>query len=176
MKENRKLKICFMGGNQAGLIGALTILSKEHQILSAVSFSDDVSSLFERLGTPVYESVEDEGFTRDLKDADVLFSVHGREIVSDDLLKFPRFGGVNVHPYLYKYKGADPVGTALKNGDFKASVGAHVMESAVDEGEVLVEDFTDVSGSSSVTDIYNRLYPYYCSVILKVLEMYDGKK
>ena len=88
-----------------------------------------------------------------------------------DLLRLPKHGAINVHPYLYKYKGANPVKQALRDKNFKASVGAHIMEDKVDEGKVLIEEFIDVSVVNSVEEIYNRLYPSYCSVIFKILNI-----
>lgn len=174
-KGGKSLKICFMGGHQAGLIGALTVLAKGNDIIAAVSYSDDLKAVLEYFDIAVYETIRDKNFVKNLSDADLLLSVHGREIVRPDLLKLPRFGAVNLHPYLYKYKGADPVGRAFRDGEFKASVGAHIMREQVDEGSVLVEDFVDVSGTGSVVEIYNKLYSHYSVVISKALNIVSDK-
>ncbi|MCK5656003.1 MAG: hypothetical protein KAI03_06925 [Candidatus Aureabacteria bacterium] len=170
MGIEKKLKICFMGGRQAGLVGALTVLSKGYEILSAVSYSEELTDVLESFGIPVYKSVKDENFIKFLNESDLLLSVHGREIVKQNLLDLPNLGAINVHPYLYKYKGTNPVGRAFADKEFKASVGAHFMTQKVDEGEVLFEEFLDVAGSSSVEEIYNKMYPYYSLIILKVLD------
>jgi len=172
-KDN--LKICFMGGRQAGVIGALTTLAKGADIIAAVSYSDDLKAVLDAFEIGVYKTISGKEFVKHLSNADLLLSVHGREIVKPDLLKLPKFGGVNVHPYLYKYKGADPVGRAFRDGEFKASVGAHIMQEQVDEGSLLVEDFVDVSGAGSVLEIYNKLYPYYSVVVTKALDMLSRK-
>jgi len=49
------------------------------------------------------------------------------------------------------------------------------MQEQVDEGPVLVEDFVDVSGTGSVLEIYNRLYPHYAAVISKALDIVSDK-
>lgn len=164
-----------MGGKQAGIIGALTALSEGNQILSAVSYSDDLTGILKTLDIPLYKSVKDKDFIKRLRRADLLLSVHGREIVKDDLLKLPKLGGINLHPYLYKYKGVNPVGKAFKDKEFKASVGGHIMRDKIDQGEVLVEEFVDVSGSNSIDEIYNKLYPYYSIIVLKALNMLCNK-
>lgn len=169
MNPGDNLNICFMGSNQAGMIGALTILSKGARMLSAVSYTDDLTDLLKFFRIPVYRSINEKGFAEKLKMSDLLVSVHGKEIVGAGLLKLPRFGAVNLHPYLYKYKGADPVGRALKDGEFRASVGAHLMEEKVDEGYVVAEEFIDVSGAKSAEEVYNRLYPCYSRIMLKAL-------
>ncbi|MCK5451206.1 MAG: hypothetical protein KAI70_05530 [Candidatus Omnitrophica bacterium] len=170
-----RLKICFMGANQAGLIGALTILADGNEIVAAVSYSKELEEILKFSKIPVFDSINNDNFLNVLKICDLLVCVHGREIVKDELLKLPRLGAINVHPYLYKYKGKDPVGRALKDKNFKASVGIHSMGNKVDEGKVITELFTDISGSENVDEAYNKLYPYYCKSILEALnEGYKG--
>lgn len=174
--KKKELQICFMGGRQAGVIGVLTALAKDNNIVAAVSYSDDLKAVLDSFDIAVYETIRDKDFIRSLSNADLLLSIHGREIVKSDMLKLPRFGAVNVHPYLYKYRGADPVGRAFRDGEFKASVGAHIMQERVDEGSVLVEDFVDVSGAGSVPEIYNKLYPHYAAVVSKALDIISNKQ
>ncbi len=173
MNNKNRLEICFMGAKQAGIIGALTILAKG-KILSAVTYSEDLANILSALKIPLFKSVKDKYFVDKLSSSDLLICVHGREIVKPNLLKLPKFGAINIHPYFRNYKGANPVERAFKDKDFGASVCAHIMEKDIDQGKVLVEEFIDVSGANSVDEIYNKLYPYYCIVILKLLELiYD---
>lgn len=164
-----------MGARQSGIVGALTILSKSNKIISAVSYSDDLTNILNNLKVPLYKTIKEKGFIEKLKKSDLLLSVHGREIANTDLLRLPKFGAVNIHPYLYRYKGTNPVERALKDRNFHASVGAHIMGEVVDKGKVLVEEFVDLDIANSVDEIYNRLYPYYCIVILKVLKIISKK-
>jgi len=159
-----------MGGENAGMIGALVTLSLGCTISAAVSYSDRLASIFKSIGIDIYGSIYDDGFVEKLKQADLLLSIHGREVVPAKLLGYPTKGGVNIHPYLYAYRGGDPVARALKDGNFKASVGAHVMEEKIDQGIVIDEEFLDVTEAKSVEEIYNRLYPVYCEVITRVLK------
>ena len=92
------------------------------------------------------------------------------------MLNIPILGAINVHPYLYKYKGGNPVGKALSESNFKASVGVHKMTEMLDEGEVIVEQFLDTTGSKSVEEIYNKLYPCYVNALLKALEIVGESK
>lgn len=176
MSNNRRLKICFAGGKKAGIVGAIAAISSGHRIVCAVSYSEDLSAILKFFNIPLCKSVNHKKFIDALKKADVLLSVHGREIIKESLIKMPLKGAVNLHPYLYRYKGANPVGRAFKEGNFKASVGAHIMTNIVDEGRVLVEKFMNVGGSKNVDDIYNRIYPLYADVALKVLEMMANEK
>ena len=167
----KKLKVCFMGGRQAGVIGILTLLAEGGDVVAAVGYTDEVKVVLKSFNIAICETIRDESFISSLSRADLLLSVHGREIVKADILKLPRLGAVNVHPYLYKYKGAHPVERAFEDREFNASVGAHIMQERVDEGPVLVEKFVDVTGARSVLEIYNRLYPYYAVVVSKALNI-----
>ena len=171
MHTRQNLKICFMGGRQAGIIGLLSLLARGDSILSAVSYSSDLTDILTVLGIPAYNSIYDAGFVKTLRASDLLLSVHARELIKKDLLQLPKLGAINIHPYLYKYKGAHPVERALKDRNYNASVGAHIIEEKVDCGAVIVEYFVDVAGATSVDEIYNRLYPCYSKVILKALDI-----
>jgi methionyl-tRNA formyltransferase len=174
-KKNSNLKLCMMGAKQAGIVSFLSVLSKGHKVLAAVSYSKEFASILECFNIPIYSSIKDKGFLAVLKKVDVLLSVHGREIVPLSLLNSIPWA-INIHPYLYKYKGANPVERALKEKNFRASVGAHLMEEEVDRGEVLIEEFVEIEEASSCEEIYNQLYPYYCIVTLKVLEITEKSK
>lgn len=168
MHRGKELKVCFMGGNQAGLIGLLTVLVSGCKVESVVGYSPEIFSMFKKRDIPFYDTIKAPGFRDALSKSDILLSVHGREIVGNDLLSLTRLGGINCHPYLSKYKGVNPVGKALENGDFEASVGIHIMNEKIDSGKVLREEFLDISGANSIEEAYNRLYPCYASVILQV--------
>jgi methionyl-tRNA formyltransferase len=45
------------------------------------------------------------------------------------------------------------------------------MTEQVDAGEVLVEEFVDVAGLTTVEHVYNRLYPVYALAIVKALRL-----
>jgi methionyl-tRNA formyltransferase len=173
-KDN--LRIVFMGGNQAGMIAALSALACGSSILAAVAYTGEVGKFLRLFGIPLYKSVKSHGFKEALIESDLLLCVHGREIVASELLSLPRLAAVNVHPYLYKYKGASPVLRALQEKEFRGSVGAHLMTEKVDGGKVLFEEFIDVGSADSVEEIYNRLYPAYGRVVSRIIQLYQKKK
>jgi len=160
------MRICFMGGKQAGCIGLLTLKALGHEV--AVIESDDmVNDLVDHL--EIYRSPLAMDFFKDL-----LVSVHGRKIISNEVLARFKYGGINVHPCLWKYPGADPIGQLLRDSDCwgKVSVGVHVMTDEVDKGEVLVEQFAELPRQFNLTrnEVYNFLYPLYAKVLIEALE------
>lgn len=159
----------FLGGRQAGCIGLLALLAAGWRVAAAVAYDDDVRGLATALGVPVAGSVAAPEIAAALAAASLLVSVHGRQIVRDEILSALPLGGINVHPCLYAYKGARPVERLLADRSPRASVGVHRMTDRVDEGEVLVERFVDVSGITSVDGVYNALYPTYASALVEAL-------
>lgn len=165
------MKIALMAGKQAGVVGLLTIRACWHDISAIVSYSEDVTRIAEFFKIPVYNSIHHPSFISVLKKSTLLLSVHGREIVPKDLLKLP---AVNVHPYLYTYKGIRPIKQALKDKNYNASVGMHYMTEETDKGQVIIEHRQEVSGSTE-KEIYNELYPLYALTILEGLKILENE-
>ena len=164
-----------MGGKQAGCVGLLTLYAGGFNPIAVVAYDENVKQLAGTLSLPTFSSIRDSGFKELLSTSDILVSVHGREIVPDELLAIPRLGGINVHPCLFGYKGTNPVERFLKDGLLEASVGVHCMTATVDEGPVLVEEFVGVEGKETAEEVYNALYPYYSTALLKALAIMRGR-
>jgi UDP-2,4-diacetamido-2,4,6-trideoxy-beta-L-altropyranose hydrolase len=172
--ENPGLRVIFLGGKQAGCIGLLTLRARGCAITGVVAYDDTVQELATMLGIPTFSSIERPEVKDLLSRGDLLVSMHGREVVPRKLFQLPRLGGINVHPCLYRYKGANPVGRLLRDGCPLASVGVHRMTEDIDEGEVLTEEFVDVAGKQSPEEVYNVLYPYYSLALLRALQVLEN--
>jgi methionyl-tRNA formyltransferase len=60
--------------------------------------------------------------------------------IPDEALDVPRHGIVNMHPSLLpRYRGPNPVGWALRNGDDEIGMTLHRMTSGYDEGPILAQ-------------------------------------
>lgn len=166
------MKIVFMGGRQAGLIGLLTLLSAGHEVIALVPYDSIVSAVADKLQLRYYNSIYHSDIqTIFLPQGDLLVSVHGREVVEERLLEKPYFGGINVHPCLSQYKGSSPIKRLLEDGGKEASVGVHRMVQEVDGGEVLVEAFIDIGQAKTEEEVYNLLYPLYSLVLFEALSL-----
>jgi len=168
--KNPDLRVCFLGSKQAGCIGLLTLAAAGCTIEAVVAYDSFVLNLAGLLHIRDFASIKQGEMEELLAHSDLLVSVHGREIVPKELFRLPRLGSINVHPCLYRYKGANPIARLLQDGCTQASVGVHRMTENIDEGEVLVEEFVDVEGSRSAEEVYNVLYPFYAIVLLKAID------
>ena len=152
-----------MAGGNAGIMAFLTV--KPDIVVSYTRKLTDVADYF---GVPVADSIYR---LPKLDGNDTLLSVHGKEIVPR--IMFNKVGrALNVHPYLYCYKGKEPINRALLDRNFDASIGVHKMTEKLDMGEVLYEKCIKLRECDSVIEIYNQLYPHYPEVIMEGLRRY----
>lgn len=103
-----------------------------------------------------------------ISSVDVILSVHWRKLIPRRA--FDSVPCYNVHPYLYCYPGADPIGRAIKEGNSNASVGIHKVTEIIDKGELVIEDFMMVK-LTDYEDIYRQLYPLYLTTIYKWMDI-----
>jgi methionyl-tRNA formyltransferase len=163
-----------MGGQQAGCIGLLSLLAVDCDVISVVAYDNKVKMLAEEFKIPTFSSIYEEQFLDSVKEADLLFSVHGKQIVPKTILNIPFLRCVNVHPCLYKYKGANPIQRMLDDNNSKASVGIHYMVENIDAGELIIEEFINITGKT-VIEVYNELYPYYSKTIIKAIKILESR-
>lgn len=173
------MKIIFYGGKQAGLIGLLSIKAAGHKIACVVPADETVEMAAKKLKLRVFKpkdinSKKSIDFLRKFN-CDLLVCCHGRKILEKSLLELPKKGCINVHPCLFKYKGAGPIGRLLADGGKKASVGIHFMTEKIDCGKTLVEKFISIGDEKNVLEVYNILYPLYAIAIIEAIEKLEKK-
>lgn len=154
----------------------LGVIAAGHEILGVVPVDRPVEEVAKKLGISVFKPKninfpEIADFIKKQK-ADLFLCCHGRQIVKEGLLNL--VPSINLHPLLFKYPGATPVKRMLEVGGSKASVAAHWMTTEVDKGEVIVENFIDVTGKTEV-GVYNELYWLYVTTCLEALEKIKDK-
>lgn len=151
------MKIVFYGGERVGMVVLLYLLAKQYEVIVVPvdSFVEYVAGLF-GLRKIVFDDIAGESF-------DVLVCCHGRKMVSK--VVFDSHVCINIHPCLFKYKGADPIGRYIMNKDVKASVGCHFMSDVVDAGEVVYEVFFTTPVISCYSEFYIISLPFYVDCI-----------
>ena len=169
------MNIVFYGNRQAGMVGLLTTMALGHHIVEV--WEDEgygipgIDQL--PLRRKVIRSKSDLAVPEE--EVDLLLCVHGRRIVPEDVLIRFRLGGINLHPFLDKYPGANPIERAISAGEKEATVHAHRMTSEVDKGEIVAHATASISTKSErltldSVHVYNELYPLYAEVTAIVLK------
>ena len=153
------MKVMFYGGRQSGMIVLLSILAKKIEVCYVIPEDDIVRTVADQFNIKIIEKGQvNDKIVADIvkKDKiDLFVCCHGKRIIKDNILGSCEC--INVHPCLYKYKGAEPISRLIKDDNTKASVAVHKMTDKVDDGDVMIELFKDVE-LDSVVSVYNQLY------------------
>lgn len=161
-------RIIFYGGRQAGMTALLTLLALEEEVICVIPVDGVVENTAKnfRLNIKKPKDINGKNFITYLKGLkpDLLICCHGRQILKKEILSLRC---VNIHPCLYKYKGAKPIERLLADKETKASVAVHWMVEKVDQGKVITETFLEVKGKT-ICEVYNELYPLYSRVLIKL--------
>jgi len=92
------------------------------------------------------------------KNVDILF-VSCPQILQRKILSVPRICAINKHSgKLPDYRGVFPVFYAMLNDESNATLTLHTMTERIDVGRVIVERQTALTPSSTLLDIYFKLY------------------
>lgn len=163
------MRIIFYGGRQSGMIALLTLLALSEEVVCVIPMDEIVERVAKKfkLNIRKVKDINNKKFVNYLYKLkpDLFVCCHGRQILKKEILSI---GCINLHPCLYKYKGANPIERLLIDKEKKASVGVHWMTEKVDRGEVIVEKFLEVKGLNLI-EVYNELYPIYSEALIEAL-------
>jgi methionyl-tRNA formyltransferase len=95
--------------------------------------------------------------------------------IPEDALAVPRHGVVNGHPaVLPRYRGPNPIGWALRNGDSELGFTFHRMDADFDTGRVLAQGTTPLAGAERAEDVLEALFGVATSLLPRALERVEG--
>lgn len=162
------MKIAFYGGQSTGMMVLLNLIAKGHNIRAVFCEDEKIEKIAKEFKLQIFpkHKLDDQELTEKLaKHVDLLLCCHGKKILKPYLVK--SIPCINIHPCLYKYKGAKPIQRLIRDGNSKASVASHWMTEKVDSGKVIVEKFTRIDSIKNKVeaDVYNDLYPLYIEVV-----------
>lgn len=167
------MRIAFYGGQTAGIIVLLSLIADKHKISCVVAEDENIKKVAKVFGLPVHEKskLDKDKFAKKLRQgSDLFLCCHGRKILKGEFVR--NIKCVNIHPCLYKYKGARPISRLIVDKNPKASVGSHFMTEKVDSGRVIVEKFIKIENIEKLNEheVYSFLYPLYSLVALETLK------
>ena len=104
-------------------------------------------------------------------DFDLLVVVAFGQILSDDLLAYPRFGCINVHTSLLpRWRGAAPIQRAILEGDEKTGVTIMEIDKGLDTGDMLAwQDFAIENHDTSAT-VFEKMLTTGGPLLVSVLD------
>lgn len=91
--------------------------------------------------------------------------------IPEDALAVPRLGIVNGHPALLpRYRGPNPIGWALRNGDRELGFTFHRMDADFDTGRILAQGAAPLAGVERAEDVLRTLFGVATSLLPRALE------
>jgi methionyl-tRNA formyltransferase len=93
------------------------------------------------------------------------------QILSNDVLASATHGGINVHASLLpKYRGAAPINWAIYHGEKQSGVTIIRMSIALDAGDILAQEATEVRPDETAGELELRLAPLGARLATTVVE------
>jgi len=103
--------------------------------------------------------------------ADLFVSMSFDQIMRRELLSVPSRGCVNCHAgALPFYRGRNVLNWAILNGETRAGITAHWMAEAVDEGDIIRQDWITLGREEDYADIYPRASRQCAETLVTALE------
>ena len=92
-----------------------------------------------------------------------------------EALAVPRHGIVNGHPALLpRYRGPNPIGWALRNGDAELGFTYHRMDADFDTGRVLAQGTASLAGAARAEDVLQALFDAATPLLSRALERVEA--
>ena len=143
-----------------------------------LSFSP-VKSLALEHGIPVFQPSKMRDGTalsilQSLKPDLVAVVAYGR-ILPDDLLAVPPLGTINVHGSLLpQYRGAAPIQWSVLNGDEKTGVTTMYLASAMDAGDIIFSEETEIGEYETAGELYDRLKELGAGLLIRTVQAIEA--
>lgn len=148
------------------------LLDSEHEVALAVThpksdhvyekiWSDSVADLATAHGVEVLirNRPDDEELRSRLKEAepDIIVANNWRTWIPPEIFTLPRYGTLNVHDSLLPaYAGFSPLIWALINGETEVGVTAHLMNTELDAGDIVLQRSVPVGPTDTTTDLFHK--------------------
>uniref|UniRef100_A0A7V0Z3F9 Methionyl-tRNA formyltransferase n=1 Tax=candidate division WOR-3 bacterium TaxID=2052148 RepID=A0A7V0Z3F9_UNCW3 len=103
-----------------------------------------------------------------------VLSAYGH-ILSGDLLKIPKKGGINIHPSLLpKYRGAAPIQRAIMAGEKKTGITIFFMDEKIDHGKIIMQKEIDIDKNDTYGSLSHRLSLLGAEMVIEALRLIEN--
>ena len=97
-------------------------------------------------------------------------------ILSENILRFPRLGTINIHASLLpKYRGPAPIQWAIINGESQTGITTMLMDAGVDTGDILLRRKEPILPEDTAATLHDRLALAGAEVLVKTLRDYAAE-
>ena len=190
MKENRPLKILFMGTPDFAAGALEKIIEAGHEVVAVVTQPDKAKG---RSGKPVFSPVKEVALRfripvlqpEKLKakesvqalcayPADIYVVAAFGQLLPKAVLDIPPLGCVNIHASLLpKYRGASPIQHAILNGDRETGVTIMRMDEGMDTGDILLQKRLPLAEDETGESLFAKLSALGAEAITEALPLLE---
>ena len=181
------MKILFMGTPDFALFSLKALAASDNEIVGVVTQPDKpkgrgyaltpppVKVFANDMGYPVYQpaTLRGEEFASLLEELspDVIVVVAYGKILPESVIKFPKYGCINVHGSLLpEYRGAAPMQRAIIDGKKQTGITTMYMAEGLDTGDMLLKETVDITDSDNFETIHDKLGECGATLIVRTLE------
>lgn len=184
-----ELKVVFMGTPELSVNVLQTLIDNTNVVL-VVSQPDSyvgrkriltpspVSLLAEKYNIPVIKpnKIKDEVESILRYEPDIIITFAYGQIIPESILKYPKFGCINVHASLLpEYRGASPINAVLRDGKTKTGITIMYMDKTLDTGDIISTMEVEISDDDNVSSLSDKLSVVGSELLIKTLpSIIDG--
>ena len=181
------MKAVFMGTPDFAVGTLEELIHSRHEVAAVVTQPDKpkgrgkamqfppVKEVAVRENIPVYQPrrVRDPEFIKILKeiDPDVIVVVAFGQIIPQEIIDLPKYGGINVHgSILPKYRGAAPIQWAVIDGEKESGVTTMQMDAGLDTGDMLLKTIIPLEKEETGGSLFEKLSTAGAKLLIETLE------
>lgn len=189
---NEQCRIAFVGSHQEGKECLQEILDEGGNVVAIFTFTEDIARktsgavsfadiaanydipLFKVKDTNTPEAV---AHFRQIN-PDVIFVIGWTRLVSNEILKIPKYGCIGMHASLLpKYRGRAPVNWALIHDETESGNTTILLDEGVDTGKIIAQRSFSITLSDTCETVYHKVAKAGRTMLREILPMLqDGDK
>lgn len=181
------MKVLFMGTPDIAAASLKKLLCDGYEVVGAVTQPDKpkgrghklmpppVKELAEAENIPVYqpEKLKNGELLPVLEELqpDIIAVVAYGKILPEYILKYPKFGCINMHASLLpKYRGAAPIQWSVINGEKTTGVTTMLMDKGLDTGDMLIKREIEIGLYETSEELFERIAVLGAEVLSETLK------
>ena len=182
------LNVLFMGTPDFAAESLKSLVEEKYNIVGVVTNPDRPKGRgLKMIASPVKEYALENGldvyqpekvknnieFIEKIKELnpDIICVVAYGKILPKEILQIPKYGCINVHAsILPQYRGAAPIQWAVLNGDKQTGVTTMYMDVAMDTGDIILVEKTDIGEEETTGELWDRLSKMGGKLLVKTLK------
>lgn len=181
------MRILFMGTPEFAQISLKALVEDNRDVVCVITQPDkpkgrgyemampEVKVYALEKNIPVYqpETLKDEAILPLLEEyrPDVIIVVAYGKILPEYVLKFPKYGCINIHGSLLpKYRGAAPIQRAVIDGEKVSGITGMYMEKGLDTGDMLIKRELPIGEETTAGEYHDALAVLGGEVLLEILD------